>query len=305
MSAVTRNILAVRNDRFGEFLLNIPAFRVLKQPAPGTRLTVAVAEAVAPLARAVPFIDEVMVWPPMPWKVKQKIAIALDLRRRKFDAAVILNPSAGAHEVIFGAGIRRRVGWFRKHGILLTDAIEDDKASGKRHEVESNLSLVALFGRLTMDRSLTLDLAPEVLAAAEGLAPAGAVAVHPWTSDAVKQWSLERFRELVERLAAVHPVVIIGRPETWHAPFDVSGIANVTDLTGRTTLLEAAAVLKKSAALISCDSGPVHLAASVGTPVVVLFRNDIPGKNPERWGPWDVKSVILQRERLEIGRAHV
>jgi ADP-heptose:LPS heptosyltransferase len=50
--------------------------------------------------------------------------------------------------------------------------------------------------------------------------------------------------------------------------------------------------------LISGDSGPVHLAASVGTNVIALFRNDMQGKGPERWGPWGANNIVIAKKSL-------
>ncbi len=64
------------------------------------------------------------------------------------------------------------------------------------------------------------------------------------------------------------------------------------------TLLQSAALLKRAEVLVSNDSGPVHLSASVGTPVVVIFRSDMPGKSARRWGPWGEGHVVIQRDNL-------
>jgi ADP-heptose:LPS heptosyltransferase len=50
--------------------------------------------------------------------------------------------------------------------------------------------------------------------------------------------------------------------------------------------------------LISADSGPVHLASCVGVPVVAIFRNDIPGKSPKRWGPGAKESIVIEKNNL-------
>jgi len=69
-------------------------------------------------------------------------------------------------------------------------------------------------------------------------------------------------------------------------------------MTGKTTLKQLASLLKKSRLLISGDSGPVHLACAVGTPVIVIFRNDIPGKSAKRWGPWGPGNFIIEKDNL-------
>jgi len=63
-------------------------------------------------------------------------------------------------------------------------------------------------------------------------------------------------------------------------------------------LLELAVILKNSKILISLDSGPVHLASCVDTPVLAIFRNDIPAKSPIRWGPRSKKSIVIAKNNL-------
>ena len=302
-----RKILVVRNDRFGEFLLNVPAFRAIRETYPRAEIHAAVAGGVKELAQAVSFIDKVIVFPSEGESFIDQAGFVLHVRRERFDAAVVLNPTARTHWMTFLAGIPFRAGYARKHHFLLTHTVEDLKGLGQKHEVESNCALVALLGCYTQDLSLVLRIPPEVEAGVIrrwGLDPvARYVAVHPWTSDPVKQWPVENFEKLVSALAGGSiRVVIIGRPEPWHKECVVPEGANVIDARGKTSLLEAAAILKHCSVLVSCDSGPVHLAASVGTPVVALFRNDMPGKNPQRWGPWPLTGkghAVIQKPRLE------
>jgi lipopolysaccharide heptosyltransferase II len=299
-----KKILAIRNDRFGEFLLNIPAFRAIKGAFPQAELHVVVAPSVKDLAGCVPFIDKVLVRPsgPCPWW--EDIALIGRLRREKYDAAVVLNPSRESHHLVFWSGIPIRVGYSRKHHFLLTKTLDDKKHLGLRHEVDNNLDMVELLGASTNDKALELNIPQEAKALVlkkfgiDGHEPM--IAVHPWTSDPVKQWPLERFKELVDGLARdLHgKIVIVGKPEPWHQSMTFGG-HNIIDLRGRTTLVEAAAVLSYCRSLVSCDSGPMHLAASVGTPVVALFRNDMPGKNPERWGPWGEGHQVIQAKAME------
>ena len=300
-----KKILIIRNDRFGEFLLNIPALRALRDTYPDARLDVAVAPGLEELVTCgLPWVDRVLVLPPGPQSLLDLLRRAGRLRREHYDAALVLNPSKEMHQLVFAAGIPVRAGYARKHAFLLTHTLPDRKHLGLWHEVDSNLELAALLGARTADRALSLSM-PGKLRAEVRIKFAldvsmGLVAVHPWTSDPVKQWPLENFLELTRMVASSGRVrvVIIGRPEPWHASVNFSG-PGVIDLAGRTSLIEAAAVLKDCQALVSCDSGPVHLAASVGTPVVVLFRNDMPGKNPERWRPWGDGHRVVQGPRLE------
>ncbi|MDD5409009.1 MAG: glycosyltransferase family 9 protein, partial [Candidatus Omnitrophica bacterium] len=130
---------------------------------------------------------------------------------------------------------------------------------------------------------------------------AGAVAIHPFTSDPLKQWPVERFMELAERITRELgiKVVIVGltmgrSKEIISAPRN----DGIVDMVNKTSLVELAALLKRCSLLISCDSGPVHLAACVGTPVLALFRNDLPGKTSRRWGPWGEGHTVIEKGNL-------
>ena len=74
--------------------------------------------------------------------------------------------------------------------------------------------------------------------------------------------------------------------------------SNVINLTGQTSLMQLAAVIKGCELLISCDSGPMHLAAAVDTKVVAIFRSDIVAKSARRWGPWGKGHIVIAKDDL-------
>ena len=114
-------------------------------------------------------------------------------------------------------------------------------------------------------------------------------------------------------------VIIVGGEEELGKSKEAFVGLGVIDLTGKTSLLQLGAVLKICKLLISGDSGPIHLASAVGTPVLAIFRNDLQGKTAKRWGPWgkghseiekncllDIKvDEVFQKakEMIEKGRA--
>ncbi len=161
-----KNILVIRSDRFGEFLLNIPALRALKELYPQAKLTLAVNSAVYELAGAVECVDEVVVWD----KVKG------NLRKYKFGLCVVLNPTKEAHVACFFAGIPVRVGYDRKWGILLTRKLKDTKHLGDRHEVDCNLELVGLIGARTRNKSISIKVDESLF---PGLLGWKIIAIHP------------------------------------------------------------------------------------------------------------------------------
>lgn len=281
-----KNILVIRTDRFGEFLLNIPALRALKEAYPQAQLTLAVNKDVRDLAECIEYSDRVVIW---------DNDFRKNLRKERFDVCVVLNPTKEAHWAAFVAGIPVRVGYDRKWGILLTHKVPDRKDLGLKHEVESNLELVGLIGAATEDRFVSLKKLPEY----NNSIYAGAIAIHPYTSDKLKEWKFERFQRLADRLSDELglKVLIVGKDESGNKVFGKEN-QMVTDLINKTSLVELAQILKQCKLLITCDSGPMHLAAAVGTPVVALFRNDLPGKTALRWGPWGKGHIVIERGNL-------
>lgn len=293
---VIKNILVVRNDRFGELLLNIPAMRALKETFTDAKLIAVVSPYVKELAGAIPFIDEIIEWQDKKHSLLQSLKLLGLFKKKNIDMAIMLNPSKEFNILTFLAGIPIRVGYDRKYGFLLTLKMKDEKYLGERHEVEHNLDLVRLVGAQTKESSLSLKIDDNISI------PDNSVAIHPFTSDPIKQWPLENFRELAKKISQYYnfKVIIIGGsdvPNEVKESFNSLG-ENLINMTGKTTLMQLGALLKKCRVLISADSGPVHLASAVGTPVLAIFRNDIRGKCAKRWGPWGKGHMLIEKQGL-------
>jgi len=301
-----KKILVFRNDRFGEFLLNIPSLRALKETFTNARLTIIVNPYVKELAESIPFIDEIIAWGNERHSLSEKLRLMRLLRQKNIDMAIMLNPSKEFNILTYLAGIPVRVGYDRKWGFLLTHKIKDKKYLGEKHEIEYNLELVGIVGAKTEDKAMSLKIeegAIKNLAEYFQLENSdNLVALNPWTSGPIKQWPKAHFSNLAKRLSEELKlkVVIIGGKEELYREGEFfnnlgSGIIN---MAGRTTLKELAALLKKCRLLVSGDSGPVHLACAVGTPAIAIFRSDIPGKCARRWGPSQKESIVIEKDNL-------
>ncbi|MDD2752095.1 MAG: glycosyltransferase family 9 protein [Candidatus Omnitrophica bacterium] len=301
-----RNILVVRNDRFGEFLLNIPVFRALKETFVSAKIIAVVDPTVEGLARALPYLDQTIAWGTQGHSWKEKLQLIRLLKREKINIAIMLNPSKEFNLLTYLARIPLRVGYNRKWGFLLTHKMSDKKALGLQHEVEYNLELAGLIGARTSDNSLTLEISenlPEkIIEEARLNENTDFVILHPWTSDALKLWPKENFLGLAKLLheELKLKVIIVGGPENLNSSVDFLKAAEnpLIDLTGKTSLRQLALLLKRAKLLVSADSGPVHLACAMGTPVIALFRNDLPGKTAKRWGPWGKNNRVIERDGL-------
>ncbi len=302
-----KNILVVRNDRFGEFLLNIPVLRALKETFFNAKIITVINPYVRELAENIVFVDEIIEWAKERRSLSEKIKLIGVLKKKNIDIAIMLNPSKEFNILTYLSGIPIRVGYDRKWGFLLNYKIEDKKYLGDKHEIEYNLELISLIGARSNDARLSLKIDDTII---DRLSKDfnlqnydNIVVIHPWTSDPIKQWPKEYFNELAERLIKelnLKVVIIGGRDELIRDKELFSNIddANLINLAGKTTLVQLAAILKRAKLLISGDSGPVHLAGCVGTPVIAIFRNDIPGKSSTRWGPLSKGSIVIEKNNL-------
>jgi len=307
-----RRLVAIRTDRLGDVLMNLPALKALRQRFPSAELTLVVQPPLDDLLRGQPGIDAVQ-----PYERRHAgrwlgaLRWAWQLRRGRFDAAVALNPTKQAHLATLLAGIPIRIGYARKWDFLLTDTLPDRKADGDRHEVEYNLELVSLLGASTADRvpRLTVPahdqrIVEQLLADAGVDAQRSLIALHPWTSDPVKQWPLSAVAELIEHVSlddTVSMLLVGGPEEEERARHFLAGVrAPIASFVGRLSLRQLAALLQRCHVLVSNDSGPVHVAAAVGTPTVTLFTGRRPAATPRRWGPVGPGHVVLVDRHPEM-----
>jgi ADP-heptose:LPS heptosyltransferase len=316
MTAPPRRVLIVRTDRLGETLLTLPAIHALRQALPEAAIAACVQPALRELVARSSDLTEVLA-APVPTGRWWRDALALAGRWRAWrpDAVVVANPTKASHVAARLCGATQRIGYDHKWSGLLTRRVADRKALGEVHEVAYNRGLLSALGvPLPPADTVRLAVGPadeavlvERLTGRASPPTHGAIAVHPWTSHPKKQWPMPRFRELIQRLRGRRPIVIVGGPdeqtraaEAWPATDPaVTSAPDVTNLTGLLSLVDLAALLQRCALLISNDSGPVHVAAAVGTPTVVLFGTTDPAAGPRRWGPFGAGHTVIHRPSMD------
>jgi lipopolysaccharide heptosyltransferase II len=307
-----QNVLCVRLDALGDVLMTTPALRAVKRSCPARRITLLTSPAGAEAASLVPEIDEVLVYE-APWmkatpprsRSTADYEMAERLRVGRFDAAVIFavysqNPLPAAF-LCYLADIPLRLAHCHENPYqLLTHWVEDpEPVSMVRHEVQRQLDLVATVDCRTDDPRLSLRVPKAAhLQAQRLLGELGVdrrqswIVVHPGASAPSRRYPAEGFAEVVERLAREDGCQIIftgGEPE--HALIEhIRGLVRIRShsLAGRLALVDLAALVALAPILIANNTGPVHVAAAVGTPVVDLYALT----NPQHT-PWSVPSRVL------------
>jgi heptosyltransferase-2 len=205
------------------------------------------------------------------------------------------------------AGIPYRLGYKNnKYGFLLTHPLKDTRHLGQQHEAEYCMDVLKAIGVENKDLDIFVPVQKDAKAWAQNwkqennLKPNEFIAIHPGASDPAKCWPAENFSKLIDCLAEQYglKIVLIGAVPTISIAQDIlrqsRKSSQVLNMTGKTTLAQTVSLLRRARLLISNDSGPVHLAAGVGTPVISLFMHDQPGINAERWRPLGPKGFILK-----------
>jgi len=312
----TRRILAVRLDNLGDVLMTTPALRALQ--ADGARhVTLLASGAGAAAAPFIPEVDALMTttapWfpaaPPEPAALLETVAA---LREAAFDAAVIFTVYSQSAQpaalLCWLAGIPLRLAHCRENPYhLLSDWIpEPEPHELLRHEVRRQLDLVGAVGCRTADEHLSFRIPPvDTLHALVKLRRAGVdperrwIVLHPGASAPSRRYPAEHFAAVAQRLAALPEaagglqLVFTGEA---HERALIDAIrsrvdASVASLAGELSLGELAAVIAQAALLVANNTGPVHLAAALGTPVVDLYALT----NPQH-APWQVPHRVLYHD---------
>ncbi|MDX2154537.1 MAG: lipopolysaccharide heptosyltransferase II [Bryobacteraceae bacterium] len=300
-----RAVLCVRLDTIGDVIMTTPALQALKQSLPGRRLTLLTSSQGAAVAPLVPEVDDVIVYD-APWlKATPARADALadfamiqHLRSRAFDAAAIFtvysqNPLPSAL-LCYLAGIPLRLAHCRENPYqLLTHWVhESEPEQGVRHECRRQLDLVEAAGCPAPDHPMSLAFSGAARLRIQSLLRSLRVdlaepwaVVHPGASAPSRRYPPEHFAEVVSLLrAAGWSVLVTGSEDERPLAESVGGIS----LAGLLSLDEMAALLHAAPLLISNNTGPVHMAAALGTPVVDLYALT----NPQHT-PWQVPHRVL------------
>jgi lipopolysaccharide heptosyltransferase II len=312
-----KRILVTRTDRLGDVVLSTPVIRFLREYCPSVRISFMVGPNAVDVVGNDPYLDEVIVYDK---KGKHKgflgmFLLAIKLRFKRFDTAIALHPETRIHMLFFLAGIPSRIGYDRKLGFLLTERIPHHKQEGLKHEVDYNFDLLRKAGYDTKGakRYPYMITGGAECARVDAILEEKAIkkemiAVHAGASCASKLWSPERFANVCDILGKdqLYDILIVGGKGTESLSKEIMAKVSVPvhDLTGRLTVGELAEILARCRLFISNDSGPVHVAVAVGTPVISIFGRNLPGLSPRRWGPIGERDVAIHRATCAECLAH-
>ena len=291
-SGPAERILVRAPNWVGDAVMCEPALRGLRSLCPRAEVTLLAKPAIAELYRGSPSLDRVLVYEDKGAHagLSGKWALAGLLRQHRFDRAILFQNAFEAALLAWLAGIPRRYGYATDGRVmLLTDPVAVPDKALLRHQVEyywDMLRPLGLKGAMTAPALTVLD--EEVHAIAARLAEAGigpedvVVGINPGsTYGGAKRWLPDRFAETAQRICRrvqeergrTAAVVIFGAKGEEALGQAVADRLSVRTLSfsGRTTIRELMAATKRCALLLTNDTGPMHVAAAFGVPVVAVF----------------------------------
>jgi heptosyltransferase-2 len=329
------NFLIIRLDAIGDMILFSPFVRELRRQQPNAKITLIISPVVKNLYKDCPYVDEILYFDGRK-KIKPQIITSTlralmwgtkNLSRNIFDTVMLPRQGTdteGALMLAITSRAKKIISFSEKQTLekavcnkrydkFFTTKI---KTNSVTHEVEANLNFLrqAGFGNINSDeleiwfsedmreKTRVDDICGKKKIIDEDLL----IAIGFSATQRHRCWPTKNFKELFKLIEKNYPnakIILIGGPGDEDQAIKLREYANnITSLVGELSLKETALILKKCTIYIGNDSGPMHIAAAVKTPVIEISyfpKNGDKGhgNSPVRFGPWQNKSIILQPEK--------
>jgi heptosyltransferase-2 len=296
-------VLVRATNWLGDVVMSLPALRALRGAYPAARLAVLVRRELASLFDGADWIDEVIPYSVSrgPKRLAGVAAVVGEIRRRRFDLAVVFPSSFESALWPFLAGVPRRVGYVRDaRGVLLTARARPTPEIRAAHQVHWYLHLLretlgieasAIDPRLDV-HAPARDRMRHWLADRRRRPGVRLVALAPGAAyGPAKEWPAARFAELIDELDRLGAeVVLVGAPSERGRCREVAAQSRAGALVaaGETSVGDLSGLLSLCDAFAGNDSGAMHVAGALGVPTIGIFGST----SAERTGPLGVKTRV-------------
>ncbi len=300
-----RRILVVRTDRIGDVVLTLPMLDILRLNYPDAYIAMLVREYTADLARNTDNVDEVILYDKN-GKLIPFFEILDIFRKRKFDVVFFAFPRMRLAVLAWLAGIPNRFGTgYRLYSIFFNKRVFEHRKHAEHHELEYNLNLLKASGCVAEKvKAPWINVPSSSLEKVKNkLSRYGIdtgvhkiVIIHPGSGGSTINWRVENFSELGKMISNIPKTKIIITGSIGENQLvrklekDIS--QNVIGIIDEFSLVEYAALAKLADLFIGNSTGPLHIAAAVGTQVFAFYPQ-ITAMSPRRWGPYTEKKNIF------------
>jgi lipopolysaccharide heptosyltransferase I len=298
-------LLIVKSSSIGDIVHALPVVEAIKTARPNLTIGWVVRKRCADVLTGNPFIDHLHIVENKP-KFGDLLRLRRELHEQRYQCALDMQGLflSGVYALLSGARVRIGLDRNRENNkLFMTHPIVLGKPEGRgapdRHAVDILYGFAELLG-VWIDRHdfpaqpYLAEGASEKLMHELREAKGPKVALNVGASSKYKQWPPEHWSSLASSLAATGRIVVfVGDKRDGVVVKDViAGMQTtdgVIDLSGKTKLRQLAAVLRECDVVVTGDTGPMHIAVAVGTPVIAMFGST----NPDRTGPYGRRNVVL------------
>ena len=297
-----QKILVIKLRYIGDVLLATPTLRAIKAAWSDVRVTMMVNRGTEDVLSGNPDLDEILALDKGSLAAQSRLIAGL--RHRRFDTVIDLTDGDRSALLSWISGAPVRIGFNDEHrwrGRCYTEVVQP--VPGVQHRIDRDLEALKPLSIQAGSKDLQLRVTPEEANSADQLLDQlgiqrsqSIVILQPGARYWFKAWPPERFAELADRLTSQYgcQVLIGGSDQDIELAQQIRQMAKSSSviMAGRTTIKQFAAIAKKSSLFVGSDSGAMHIAAAVGTPVVALFGPS----SPREWGPRGGPVEVLYKE---------
>ncbi len=300
-----KKILIRSTNWIGDAVMTTPAVRAIRKNFPNAKISILAKPWVTPVFESSPYIDNILIYDDAGKHkgLAGKLRLASDLKEYRFDAAILLQNAFEAALITFFAGIPCRIGYNTDaRGFLLTHSVSCTPQIKKMHQTGYYLGILQGIGIETDGLGLDLVVdkkyqkrAAEILEE-HGISRADRlVGINPSaTFGPAKQWFPERYAALSDKIHEIFGarILLFGGPGDKELGRRISKMMKYppVDLSGKTDLGEAMALINICNLFITNDSGLMHVAAALDIPLIAIFGST----NPVTTGPKGLNSRIVR-----------
>lgn len=308
-------ILIVKLSSIGDVVHSLPTLKALRDTYPQAYIAWVVEEKSKDIVVGNPYLDEVIIFEKERWKkelfktkgaresLREVFNFRKLLRKKKFDLAIDLQGLMRSGLIAYLSGAKYRIGYkdSREMSSLFYN-IKVSPNSRKPHAVESCLSIVEHLGAKVEEVEFPIWVSKEDENYVESFLKENncnqedlLIGLNPGASIPYKRWEKEKFASLGDILQEKYQakVILLGSSSDVKLDQEVVSLMKKKpiDAGGKTTIKQLTALIKRCSLFIGNDTGPLHIAVAVRTPVIAIFGPD----NPKRTGPYGKENIIIYK----------
>ena len=306
------NILIIKLSAIGDVIHTLPSLAALRKLYPDANITWVVEEASSDLIKDHPYLDRVIISRRKQWiddlkhcrtgkPLREIKSFINDLRTQPYDLVIDFHGLFKSAVVVFLSSGKRKLGYDSMQelsGLFLNEKIPEDM---KKHAVDRYLDFLRYLGADVKEPEFLIPIREENKKRVEGLLQINGidkkdrfVAVSPVALWDTKLWEDGKFARLCDRITEELKIRVVFTGSDREKLEHIRSRMRTTSINmgGETTLRDLAYLYRLSSLLITTDSGPMHIAAAAGTPVIALFGPT----DPSRTGPYGIGHTVIRKE---------